>query len=795
VLLAVSGLTEAVLPVSYFVADLEMFGWLSLEALRIGIQHGPARALLGPAGHAALAAVALRGDHAAAHGAVRRAMELGEARGYEPETSQARFRFACFGWSHVPLEDIVLAARRAREGLIAGGDLGYAGYTDYVAMTGLLDCAPSLDGCAAEVRAALVFARRTGSEQIAQWLDSYRWLASVLRGETSTATGHGILTDTSINPLALLLVHITRATAAAVLGDADGLAQHTAAAMPLEAFAAGLYPSATLRLLRGLALAGQARGSEDDGRGDALAELDELTRWLAARAIDAPANFLHLVQLLEAERAWAIGDFRGAVQAFDAARHSVADRRRPWHQALITERAARFYLAHGIERAGSDLLAQARRDYQAWGASAKVDQLDWAYPTLRRDIAASGGNPVVPPADPADPVASHTAVTTGALDLLGIVSASQALSSQTSIAGLRARVVEVLGAMTGATGVHLLSWSDEQQAWLLPSPSGSAGSTAGSTAAGHEHEAPTTVLRYIQRTAEPLVVVDATHDDRFARDPYFIDLDRCALLALPIFSRGTPRAVLLLENRLIRGAFTAERLEAVKLIAGQLAVSLDNARLYGELTTSRARIVTAADQARQRIERDLHDGAQQRLVSLALRLRAVQVGAPPGSGELDLLVNETTSALDELRELARGIHPVVLVEGGLPAALEALALRGAVPVELDVAVEGRLPEQVEIAAYYVVSEALTNTAKHAAASVVQIRVDTVDRAGTDVLRVEVHDDGRGGATVSGGTGLLGLKDRVEALGGRIALDSAPGAGTTLRLELPLTAANGDVTLG
>jgi signal transduction histidine kinase len=307
------------------------------------------------------------------------------------------------------------------------------------------------------------------------------------------------------------------------------------------------------------------------------------------------------------------------------------------------------------------------------------------------------------------------------------------------------------------------------------------------------------VLRYAQRTGEPLVVTDATDDDRFARDPYLTDLDCCSLLAVPILSRGSPRAVLLLENRLLRGAFTTDRLDAVTLVAGQLAVTLDNAQLYAELTASRTRIITAADQTRQRIERDLHDGAQQRLVSLALRLRAVQAEAPPDSGklaaQLDSLVNEATSALDQLRELARGIHPVVLAEGGLPAALEALALRSTVPVELNVAVEGRWPEQVEIAAYYVVSEALTNVAKHAEASVVRIRVDTVESGGVDALRVEVRDDGRGGATVSDGSGLLGLKDRAEALGGRIFLDSPPEAGTTLRLELPLSVATGGPTLG
>ena len=108
-----------------------------------------------------------------------------------------------------------------------------------------------------------------------------------------------------------------------------------------------------------------------------------MTRWLAARAADAPDNFLHLLRLLEAERAWAAGDFRAAVLAFDAAQREVAQRQRPWHQALITERAARFYLAHGVDHAGYDLLAQARQEYFAWGATAKAAQLDWAYPTLR----------------------------------------------------------------------------------------------------------------------------------------------------------------------------------------------------------------------------------------------------------------------------------------------------------------------------------------------------------------------------------------------------------------------------
>ncbi|WP_445187682.1 AAA family ATPase [Pseudonocardia sp. Cha107L01] len=787
-LLAASGLIDATLPPARNGLDFSLHGWLSLEALRIVIEHGPGPALVGPAGWAAFHAVVLRGDYPAGYRGRRRILALSEARGYEPDTSKARLLFSLLSCWVEPIENGVHDAQRAREGLIAGGDLASAGHTYYPAVTGLLDAAPSLDACVAEVEAGLAFVRRTGAEHTGQLIDGYRWLAGVLRGESPAAVSE-VAPDRYVgNPLALFHAHHTRALAATIFGDPAGLLRHTAAAMPLLPAALGLYPTAVARLLRGLALTGEIRASDRDQRVPMLSELDEVTGWLTARAAAAPDNFLHLLRLLEAERAWALGDFRAAALGFDIARREVAGRPRPWHQALITERAARFLLARSYDHAGFELLAQAREHYLAWGASAKVDQLDWAYPALRPLEVTVGGE------EPTDGSRDRAGVSTGTLDLLGIVAASQALSAQTSIDRLHTRVVDVLGAMTGATGVHLLLWDNDRHDWLRPTP---ARGTTPISGTGHEHHLPTSVLRYVQRTGEPLIVPDVPGDDRFARDPYFTDVACCSLLALPILSRGTPRAMLLLENRLIRGAFNADRLDAVTLIAGQLAVSLDNAQLYAQLTTSRTRIVTAADHARQQIERDLHDGAQQRLVSLALRLRAAQAVTPPDSGELvaelDSLVNEATSALDELRELARGIHPVVLVEGGLPAALETLALRSAVPVELNVAIEERLPEQIEIAAYYAVSEALTNAAKHAAASAVQVQVDTVERDGTDLLRVEVRDDGRGGAAVARGTGLLGLKDRAEALGGRILLHSPPGSGTTLRLELPLTAPNGGAT--
>jgi len=204
-----------------------------------------------------------------------------------------------------------------------------------------------------------------------------------------------------------------------------------------------------------------------------------------------------------------------------------------------------------------------------------------------------------------------------------------------------------------------------------------------------------------------------------------------------------------------------------------------------ELRASRSRIVEAADDARRRLERNLHDGAQQRLVSLSLALRLAQARLredPDGAEEiLAGASEELTQALAELRELARGIHPAVLTDRGLPAALEALAARAPVPVELSTELDGRLPGPVEAAAYYVVSEALANIAKYADASTVRVRAEQRNGA----VLVEVADDGVGGADPAEGSGLRGLADRVEALDGKFEVASTAGSGTCVRAVIPL----------
>jgi signal transduction histidine kinase len=233
------------------------------------------------------------------------------------------------------------------------------------------------------------------------------------------------------------------------------------------------------------------------------------------------------------------------------------------------------------------------------------------------------------------------------------------------------------------------------------------------------------------------------------------------------------------------GRFPADVETRLEKFTNLVAVAVANAEAHEELTASRARIVQAGDAERRRLERNLHDGAQQRLVSLALSLRIARSRLPDDPASATELLEragaELALGLEELRELARGIHPAVLTDHGLTPAVEMLAARAGFPVDVNGLPPERLSEPIEAAAFYVVSESLTNVAKYASAS--RARVDLARDNG--VLVVEVSDDGVGGADADKGSGLRGLTDRVEALGGRLHVASAPGRGTTVRAELPM----------
>jgi PAS domain S-box-containing protein len=253
--------------------------------------------------------------------------------------------------------------------------------------------------------------------------------------------------------------------------------------------------------------------------------------------------------------------------------------------------------------------------------------------------------------------------------------------------------------------------------------------------------------------------------------------------AAPILVEGALWGTIAIATR--KDRFPAGVEERLEKFTELVATAIGNAESRSQLSASRRRIVTASDDARRRIERNLHDGTQQRLAALGLALQAAMAALPPDRDdlrtELSTIAAGLRDALTDLQKVSRGVHPAVLSKGGLAPALRTLASRSAIPIDLDITTEARLPEPVEVAAYYVASEAAANATKHAQASRLQIALSTADRN----LLLSIRDDGVGGADPEKGSGLVGLRDRVEALGGRIRIESPPGSGTALDITLPL----------
>lgn len=600
--LARAGIIEAILPASYF-AGQPVFAWLVIEAHRMWAEHGPCAALVPPLSHAGFMTTMLRQDYRTGYEVARRVRAVSEARGYQPQTAHARFLFTLgHGPWFEPITSQLELARQAREDLQRHGD-NLVSYS-YYSILPLLDCVPTVESFCAEADAALAAAHRTGDQlSVAAYL-GYRQLGRALRGETSRP---GSLSDTSFdltahlaglaeNRTATAIVRTCAAVAAAIFHDGPALAEHSAAAMPLLRFINATYLTATAHLVRALSLADQLHTARPEESAALRDEFQACRDWLARRAADAPMNFDHLILLLDAESQRWDGDGWAAARGFDAAIAAAARRSRPWHQAMISERAGRYYCAQGMEQIGQALLGQARRGYLGWGALAKVAQLDQAYPALAERDEARESLP------------GTTSITLrgATIDILAVLSASRALSSATNLDVLRERVADVVGAMTGATGIRLLLWKNESRDWLLPSTEASDDQpllARDREAAAH---VPVSVVRYVQRTGEPLLIEDAVSDDRFARDPYLTGLDACSMMAVPIQSRGAPQALLLLDKRHTQGAFTAAGLDTVILVAGQLAVSIENAMVYASLerkVNERTQALSAANERLQELTR------------------------------------------------------------------------------------------------------------------------------------------------------------------------------------------------
>jgi diguanylate cyclase (GGDEF)-like protein len=597
---AAAEIINQLIPPAFF-ADHQVMAWLILESRRLWAEHGPCRALVGPLGHASAMTIGLNQDYRAGYQVLKRLLAVGIERGYEPETARARYVFAgLVGHWFESLEDNLQHAQQAREGLLLGGDLQTAVFTYHVSTPSLLDCAPTLESYLPTVEAGLALAGRTGNDQTVAAGLPYRRLVRALRRESDLPEA-GVdpvdradhLAGLETNPMAAADVHLARALEAVLFGDQAALREHARAAMPLLEYVLGSYSTARGHLLQALALAGDARAAAPAELAGLIDELDECRTWLQARALDAPGNFAHLVALVDAERAWAIGDLRAAGAGYDAALYKLGDRQRPWHRALICERSAMFALSQGHEYQARQMLTLARDAYARWGASAKVDQLCHDHPFLLAVRVTGVGSVEVRMG------ASLSGVSTDSMDLLAVLEASQALSSETDLDRLRARVVDVLTSMTGATRVSVLLWSEAVAGWVLPSvdphqpPLGVQEAAAAALV-------PLSAFRYAERTRQPLLVPDATTDDRFAADPYLAGVRCCSLLVVPILSQSRLRVMLVLENQLQRKAFSTGRLDAVLLIAGQLAVSFDNARARRLAEQEADRRLRLLDTLRQR---------------------------------------------------------------------------------------------------------------------------------------------------------------------------------------------------
>jgi len=600
-LLALAKILSKAQVAAYFCAA-KTGAWLTMESHRLWVDHGPCASLMATLCSTPMQLIAIAEDYEGARALAHHLLAVGEARRYEPATSVARFMhsISVAHWFE-PFEDCLGHYRKAREGLFQAGELQYAVFT-YASWMQVFDSAPSIESCLEEIEGGFAAQARTGDQNFLTLHRPSRPFYKALTGGNLPGQPFGGFSDETFDEAAheasvatptigSAYFHVARALSAALFNDEPALQRHAAHSMTLQSRVPGSPLVLRIHLLQALALSQRLRTLTVEEQPPVLAELDKSLKWLKRRAKDAPFNYLFLQQWIEAERAWAVGEYWAAAAGFNTAMTEVAKRTRPWQRALITERAARFHLAQDMAYVGQPLMQAARDLYEAWGAKVKVQQLHDEFAHLRTRGARQR-----------DAVSRSTIMSSDMVDVMSVLRASQALSSETSLARLNARVGKVLSAMTGAASVLMVVRSEEAASWQVMVPQGDETVSETLEAAAEQGRLPLSAFRYAERTREPLLVAEAQRDERFNRDPYFKDVTHCSMLLLPVLSKGELRAMLLLENRLSRSAFSTDRLDAVSLIAGQLSVSLDNAMLYASLEQKVAERTAALEDANQRLE-------------------------------------------------------------------------------------------------------------------------------------------------------------------------------------------------
>ncbi|WP_169792472.1 diguanylate cyclase [Actinoplanes rectilineatus] len=537
-----------------YLADDPLYPWLIRVAAHRWTTDGPSTPLTGPLANGYLVLARWNQDYVTGHRILRRMMRFAELAGVEPDATFARFLHSVSAAAFFePLRAVIALGHEMHERLIRVGGSYDAAFTFAATTPLMLDCAADLDDARAEAERGMAFAAATHNRTGAQNLEIHRQFVAVLSGTRDAIDAERLYAGTGT---AVFGDHVYHALAALLLGDRATLVRQADRAAALIPAFSGLPTVVTAHLVHALALG-------DTGRAGTTAFAEHLA-WFEQRAAETPGNFAHLASWLRAERARGIGDLPEVVRAFDRAQRDADGVQRPWHQALIAERYGRYLVEQQAVHLGKQTLGDACRRYAAWGAHRKAADLRAEFRLPDEDAPAGPGR-----------------VTAQSVDLLAVLRSSQAISSETRLDRLVPQLSQVLCALTGATAAHLVIHDpDRAEAWTVATAGGDLLPLADPAAGAL---LPVTVARYAARTREPLIVVDATADDRFAHDPFLRPLEQCSLLAVPVLNGGLPTAVLILENTDSRGAFATHRLDTVSLLTGQLSVSVNNALLYAAL--------------------------------------------------------------------------------------------------------------------------------------------------------------------------------------------------------------------
>jgi len=628
VLLGAARIMNRMLFTAFFKQPLPAI-WILLRLSRWWFEHGYSELFLTALAMTCVPAIVFRGDYATGYRLARMALATGMAREGGAETARVRHVLALFSshWFR-PVEEDLRHSRATIDAALRAGDLELVGYSFCTTLRATIEVCDDLAQMGAVCTDAIGFCRKHAHRLGEETSLAFRQLVRALEGKTERP---GSFDDAAFNEqthlaaiqgnsAALVSFHIYRGLAACLFDDQEALARHTEAAQGLLSGIPGYYLIALGNLLHSLVLIETIRATPAAERPPLLEQVAANQAWLAARAADAPMNFSHLWELVEAQRLDALERPWEAQSAFERAMCQAQAQQRPWHHALATERAGQFYLRRGLEHAGRPLLRRAQALYRQWGAHGKVRAMRDRLPFL----------------DARDQV-DITDIPGEALNHQALLRGMQALASETRLPQLVARVTELVGQLTGATDVRFFMLDEAGRWYLEGGLRGSERLERMPVSAAQERGLMSSAGRHlVLTTLQPVVSEDAVIDSRFAGDPHFAGLPLCSLLALPMVAQGRIRACLVLENRLFRAAFTAQGIETVSVLCDQLAISIENVRLYESLeqkVADRTRELEAANRLLETLSvRDGLTGIANRRcfdeTLLAAWRRAARSGAP-----------------------------------------------------------------------------------------------------------------------------------------------------------------------